>query len=88
MTELINKFIDFVIELVVFIRPESLIADDIISNIHTLLGYGINILKAVNFMIPVPDIFSIILFMILLKIAYLVLFIINWVIKRVFDVIP
>lgn len=88
MTDLINKFIDFVLELALFIRPEALIADDVLLNIQSLMQYGIDILKAVNFMIPVPDILGIIVYMILIKIAYLVLFIINWVIKRVFDVIP
>jgi hypothetical protein len=88
MTDLIIQFIDFVSELAVFIRPEGLIAEDVLNNISTLASAGINILKQVNFLIPVPDIFSILLLMIADKIVFLVLFIINWVIRRVFDVIP
>ena len=88
MTGLINNFIDFVLELVMFLFPDIAFVSDFLVNIGTYMSIGIDLLKKVNFLIPVPLIFRIIIIQLTLKIAYVALFIVNWVIKRIFDVIP
>lgn len=88
MTALINQFIDFLIELVMFVWPEISIGADVVSNLGEYMQTGLSILKMVNFLVPVPLIFEIIGIMITLKIASVVLWGANWIIKRVFDVIP
>jgi hypothetical protein len=49
---------------------------------------GLDILKKVNFLVPVPLIFQIVGIMIVLKVGSVVLWGVNWIIKRIFDVIP
>lgn len=88
MTELINNFIDFIVELVMFVWPEISIEADVIANIGEYTEIGLDILKKVNFLVPVPLIFQIVGIMIVLKIASVVLWGVNWIIKRIFDVIP
>lgn len=88
MTELINNFIDFIIELVMFVWPEISIEADVIANIGEYMEVGLDILKKVNFLVPVPLIFSLVSTLIALKIVFFALWGVNWIIKRVFDVIP
>lgn len=88
MTELINNFIDFIVELIMFVYPEISIEADVIANIGEYMEIGLDILKKVNFLVPVPLIFKIVGIMIILKTGTIVLWCINWIIKRIFDVIP
>lgn len=88
MTDLINNFIDFIVELVMFVWPEISIEADVLANIETYMATGIDILKKVNFLVPVPLIFEIVGLMVVFKSGAVVLWAINWIIKRVFDVIP
>lgn len=88
MTALINQFIDFLIELVMFVWPEISIEADVIVNLGEYMQTGLSILKMVNFLVPVPLIFQVVGIMVTLKIASVLLWGANWIIKRVFDVIP
>lgn len=88
MTALINQFIDFLIELVMFVWPEISIEADVIANLGEYMQTGLSILKMVNFLVPVPLIFQVVGIMVTLKIASVLLWGANWIIKRVFDVIP
>lgn len=88
MTGLINKFIDFCLELLLFVQPDILIRADIMENITTYASYALDLLKTVNFLIPVPVIYMVLSCMISIKVMLFLLWMINWVIKRVFDVIP
>lgn len=88
MTDLINSFIDFIIELFMFVWPEISIEADILLSIDKYIGLAIDLLKKINFLIPVPLIFLVLSAMITLKVAAVVLWAVNWIIKRIFDVIP
>lgn len=88
MTELINNFIDFIVELVMFIWPEISIEGEIITHMDKYMSIGLDILKKINFLIPVPLIFECLIIMVMFKIGIFVLWALNWIIKRIFDVIP
>lgn len=88
MTDLINQFIDFIVELIMFVWPEISIEADILLNLDKYASAAINLLKMVNFLVPVPLIFQTVLIMIVMKSGSLLLWAANWIIKRVFDVIP
>lgn len=88
MTEIICKFIDFVLELSSMILPDIAFATDLFSNLGEYLEIGLDLLIKVNFLIPVPLIITILFIQLMLRIAYIAMFVINWVIKRIFDVIP
>lgn len=88
MTQLILRFIDFVVELSSLLKPDLLFLNDFLSNIGTYMEYAVDLLLKVNFIIPVPLIVWVIFFRVTLFGAFIVLDIINWIIERVFDVIP
>ena len=88
MTELICKFIDFILELSSMILPDIAFATDLFSNFGKYMELGLDLLIKVNFLIPVPLIISILFIQLMLRIAYIAFYIVNWVIKRIFDVIP
>lgn len=88
VTELINGFIDFIVELFMFVWPEISIEADILANMDSYIHLAIDLLKKINFLIPVPLIFFLLSTMITLKVASVVLWAVNWIIKRIFDVIP
>lgn len=88
MTDLINSFIDIIVEFAMFFWPEILIEPEIISNIDKYISFAIDLLKQINFLVPVPLIFTVLSIQITLKVGTFALWIVNWIIKRVFDVIP
>lgn len=88
MTELICNFIDFVIELVMFFYPDVAVAGDFFSNIGAYMEIGLDLLKKINFLVPVPLIIQVLFIMVSLRVSYTILYILNWVIRRIFDVIP
>lgn len=88
MTGLINGFIDFVIELLMFVWPEISIGFEVFANFDDYISVGLDILKKVNFLVPVPLIFQTVGVMIVFKSGKVIFWAVNWVIKRIFDVIP
>lgn len=88
MTDLINRFIDFIVELVMFVWPEISIEGEVLLNLDKYASAAINLLKMVNFLVPVPLIFEVVALMLVMKAGALILWAANWIIKRVFDVIP
>lgn len=64
------------------------------QNLGTL-GQGIDFLGIVyqfvssgNFLVPVPDIFLILSGIFVLKVTKTLIFVANWVVRRIFDIIP
>lgn len=88
MTELICNFIDFILELSSLILPDIAFATDFFSNFGDYIELGLDLLIKVNFLVPVPLIMSILFIQLMLRIIFIALYVLNWVIRRVFDVIP
>lgn len=88
MTELICNFIDFVLELLSLLLPDVTFATELFSNIGEYIEFGLDLLIKVNFMIPVPLVMGILWAMFGLRILFITLYVLNWVIRRIFDVIP
>lgn len=88
MTQLICNFIDFVVELSTLTYPDLIFLNDFIANLGTYMQYALDLLLQVNFLIPVPLIVTVIFIKVTLNGAFIYLDIVNWVIRRVFDVIP
>lgn len=88
MTDLICNFIDFILELTLLIMPDIEFVWDFFSNISSYLEIGLDLLIKINFLIPVPLIMGVLFIQLLLRIAFIALYILNWVIRRIFDVIP
>lgn len=88
MTKIITTFIKLIIGFSSFLMPDALFAADIFTNFDKFVDYLIDILAQVNFIIPLPDIFSAIAIIVSIDIVKFTIFIFNWIVKRVFDVIP
>lgn len=88
MTKIISSLIKIVVSFSGFLMPDALFAVDIFTNFDKFVDYLIDILAQVNFIIPLPDIFSAIAIIVSIDIVKFTIFIFNWIVKRVFDVIP
>lgn len=88
MTGIIVKFIKVIVGIVSFLFPDNLFMADVFQNFNSYWNTFIDFLAAVNFLIPLPDIMKAFGLMVSLTVIKFTLFIVNWVIKRVFDVIP
>lgn len=88
MTQLICSLIDFAIDLVAMILPDITLPEEVVNAINTGSGSVAEIFNNVNFIIPVPLIFKILILMITFRFGNVMLWALNWIIKRIFDVIP
>lgn len=88
MTDFIINFINWITSLVMQVFPELSLASDILSNLNKYVNVFVDWIVKVNFIVPLPDIIAIMGFILSLKIASVAIWGVNWVIKRIFDVIP
>ena len=87
MTDIIITIMKFVKSFVSFLVPDALFATDIITNFYKYLDFFLDIIVQVNFLIPVPTIFSCIAIIVTFKVVKFTLFISNWIVRAVLDVI-
>lgn len=89
MTKIIIKIIQLITGgLVSFLFPDNLFMGDVFTKFIPYWDTFVDFLAAVNFLVPLPDIMTAFSFMVSLNIIKFTLFIVNWIIKRIFDVIP
>ena len=88
MTGIITKFIKYLSKAVSFLFPDVLFNADIFTNFNKYLDIFIDFLADINFLIPLPDIFIAFGIMVSITTVKFTLFIMNWIIKRICDVIP
>lgn len=88
MTDLILSIIDMITGFAKQVFPKtdylSSLPIDIESGIQSLIKW----LKMVNFILPLNDIFKMATLIITITLGGFLLFVLNWIIRRVFDVIP
>lgn len=88
MTKLICSLIDFVIDLITLVLPDISLPEEVVASINAGSNSVVEILNNINFILPVPLIFKILILMITFRFGKILLWGANWIIKRVFDVIP
>lgn len=88
MTDIIITFIHIIVGIVTFLFPDNMFMADVFINFDNYINVFIEFLATINFLIPLPDIFLAFSFMVSLTVIKFTLFILNWVVQRVFDVIP
>lgn len=88
MTNILIAGIEFIKKLVMFVFPEISLAPDLLSNLGTYIDTFMNWLSMVNFLVPLSDIYLIIVLILVAKISTFALFIINWLIRRLADFFP
>ena len=88
MTDIIIYFINFFTGAVGFLFPESLFMADVFTNFNYYLETFIEFLATVNFLVPLPDIFRIFSLMVSLTVIKFTLFVSNWLIQIVCELLP
>lgn len=88
MTDFIVTIINIVEHLIMMFIPEVTLAPEILSNLSSVFDTIFDLFNQVNFLIPLTDAFLILTLDIAFRVLLSVVFVGNWVLRRVFDVIP
>lgn len=88
MTKIIVSFIKVIKSMVGFLVPDALFQFDFITNLPDYIVYLADVLNKTNFLIPLATIMECIGVMITIKFIKFAIFIYNWIIRSVLDVIP
>lgn len=88
MSIFIGKAIDFMINLINSIMPSYDFESGTYTQISSAVDFIVNFLADVNFIVPLGDIATIIILSLGLRVFKFSLFIGNWIVRRVCDIIP
>lgn len=88
MTDIILSIINFLKSFIWFLLPDVIFVTDVFTNFATYLNYFTDFLIKVNFLVPLPTIFTCLRIMLTIKIVKFGVFMFNWFVRAVLDVIP
>lgn len=88
MTDLIISIINLIAGLAIQVFPKTDYMSQLPSGFSSGLNTVIKWLQMINFIVPLNDIIKIITFVIAITLSGFLLFVLNWIIRRIFDVIP
>lgn len=88
MTKIILTLIAAVKGIIGFLLPETIFVADVFANFTRYLDFFVDFLIKVNFLIPLPTIFTCLKIMLTIKVIKFGIFMYNWFIRAVLDVIP
>lgn len=87
MTDIFLGFVDFVSGSI----TEVPTIEQSLGNIGELINFiqmFYDFVAAANFLVPVPDVFAILSAIFILKVTKTLVWVANWIVQRIFDVIP
>ena len=88
MTDIICSVLQFFTNLIVDHFPDLSVGSSQLGTISSSFETMIQLIAQVNFFIPLPTILAIFSIVYGIKLAKFTLFIVNWVIRRIADIIP
>lgn len=88
MTELIVSIINLIAGLAIQVFPKTDYMSHLPDNFNSGLSTVVKWLQMINFIVPLNDIIKMITLIILFTLSGFLLFVLNWIIRRIFDVIP
>lgn len=88
MTDLICKVLDFLAGMITKFLPTLAIDPAQMASISSGVASVVGFIGKVNFIIPVPTILLILTIVFTFKVSKFLFFIINWIIRRICDLIP
>lgn len=88
MTGIICNFLDWLAAFVVEHIPAITIGSDVMGNVSSAVELLMDILSGCNWIFPVADALLIISVLFGIQLVKLFIFIANWIIRRIADVIP
>lgn len=88
MTEIICNVLSFFRDLIVNYFPDISIGSGNLSSVADAFETMVSFIAQINFLVPLPTMFTILSLVYGLKIGKFVVFLVNWVIRRIADIIP
>lgn len=88
MTNMIVTFLEFLTGVVDTLVPNLSVDSGILSNIADGLEVIVDFIAQVNFLIPLPTIFMVLSIVFGFRLIKFTIFVVNWVIRRIADIIP
>lgn len=88
MTGIICNFLDWLAAFIVEHVPAIMVDSNIIGNVSSAVEFLMDILSDCNWVFPVSDALLIISVLFGIQLVKLFIFIANWIIRRIADVIP
>lgn len=88
MTNLIVSLLGFLTDTVTNVLPKVSLGDGVLQNAISAFSYFVDMIANINWLVPVDDALLIIGITVGYRVTMFIIFIVNWVIRRVFDVIP
>lgn len=88
MTQLIISIIDLIAGLAIQVFPKTDYMSHLPDNFSSGVATVVKWLQMINFIVPLNDIIKMITLIITFTLSGFLLFVLNWIIRRIFDVIP
>lgn len=88
MTDLLVKSLQFLTDCVAKYMPTVGLGDGVLANVVNAVGYLVNLIASLNWILPVKDIMLIFSIYFAYRAAMFGFFVVNWVIRRILDIIP
>jgi hypothetical protein len=88
MTNLIVSFLGFLTDLVTNYFPAFTLGNGVLSKVVDAFSYFVQMISNIDWLVPVNDVLLIFSLIAGYKVIMFVVFIINWIIRRIGDVIP
>lgn len=88
MTAIIISFINFLGRVLDTAMPDLSVDSGYLSNVVTGLDMVIDFMAQVNFIVPLPTILLITSIVFSFRLTKFIIFIVNWIVRRIADVIP
>ena len=88
MTQLIVGFFDAVANFIATYLPSFTLGNGVLSKVIDAFTYFISMISNLNWLVPVSDVLLIISLLIGYKLTLFTVFVVNWIIRRIADVIP
>ena len=79
---------DWINEAINKVIPTDSALNDIVNGMSNGIEFVLDLLKKINFIVPVGLIFTLLMMTFITDVVLFALFIGNWCIKKIFDVIP
>lgn len=88
MTQIIVNFLNWLSGIVTSFIPAFTIDSAAMSGLSSALSHFKTFIANVNWLVPVNDCLLIISVLVGIQIAKMVVFVVNWIIRRIADIIP
>lgn len=88
MTGIICNFLDWLAAFIVDHVPAIAVGSDVMDKVSSAVEFLMDVLSNCNWLFPVSDALVIISVLFGIHLVKLLIFIVNWIIRRIADVIP